>query len=181
MNRRGICSTGSRFRLASSAAAVLVVVLINVLVLSACGASQQHAVAPAPPMVAGIPLAAGGGTLVATLTPEGTNNSGSGTARLQLNGEQQQICYILHVSGIVLPATAAHIHRGAAGMSGPIVVPFLPPNAQGVAMGCTTVAHDLLVAIAHHPADYYVNVHNTAYPEGAVRGQLAVCGAREGC
>ncbi|HEV2460797.1 MAG TPA: CHRD domain-containing protein [Ktedonobacterales bacterium] len=181
MNRRGMRSTGSRFRLASSATVVLALVLAGVLILSGCGVPQQHTVAPAPNTVAGIPPAAGGGTLVATLTPEGTNNSGSGTARLQLNGEQQQICYIIHVSGIALPATAAHIHRGAAGVNGPIVVPFLPPNAQGVASGCTTVAHDLLVAIAHHPADYYVNVHNKAYPEGAVRGQLAVCGAREGC
>jgi hypothetical protein len=137
-------------------------------------------VSPAP-TEGSIPLAAESNTLVATLTPEGSNTSGSGTARLRLNPEQQQICFVIHVSGIALPATATHIHRGAAGIKGPIVVHLTPPNAQGASSGCTHASHELIVAILQHPADYYVNVHNAPYPEGAVRGQLAACGSHSGC
>ncbi|MGO8946536.1 MAG: CHRD domain-containing protein [Ktedonobacterales bacterium] len=143
---------------------VMVVVL---LVFSGCAAAQ-NAVSPAPT------LGEGSGTLVATLTPEGTNTHGTGTARLQLNSEQQTICSVIHVAGIELPATAAHIHQGASGINGPIVVHLPSPNAQGVSTGCTHAPRNLIVAIMQHPADYYVNVHNIPYPMGAVRGQLSV-------
>src|SRR5262249_49151990 len=121
------------------------------------------------------------GTLTATLMPEGTNTSGSGTAHLRLNPDQQEICYVIRVSGIELPATATHIHRGAAGVNGPVEVSLTSPNAQGGAVGCTHASRDLIVAIMQHPADYYVNVHNAHSSEGAVRGQLSACGPQLGC
>jgi CHRD domain len=139
---------------------------VMLLVFSGCAAAQ-NAVSPAPM------LREGSSTFLATLTPEGTNTHGTGTARLQLNPEQQTVCFVIIVAGIKLPATAAHIHRGAAGITGPIVVPLRPPNAAGLSTGCTHAPRSLIVAIMQHPADYYVNVHNTPYPEGAVRGQLA--------
>ena len=148
------------FRLLSAT----VVMAVLLLVFSGCVA-PKNAVSPVP--------AEGGGTLTAALMPEGINTSGSGTAHLRLNPEQQEICYEIRVSGIELPATAAHIHRGAAGVNGPAVVSLTSPNAQGVAVGCAHASRDLIAAIMQHPADYYVNVHNTHYPEGAVRGQLS--------
>jgi hypothetical protein len=138
---------------------------VVLLVFSGCAAAQ-NAVSPAPT------VGEGSSTFVATLTPEGTNTHGTGTARLQLNPAQQTVCSVIHVAGIELPATAAHIHQGAAGIIGPIVVHLPAPNAQGVSTGCTHAPRSLIVAIMQHPADYYVNVHNTPYPEGAVRGQL---------
>lgn len=95
---------------------------------------------------------------------------GTGTARLRLNQGQERICYRLAVSAIA-PATAAHIHRGAAGVAGPVVVPLAAPT-NGVAEACVTVARDLVKEIRKHPAEFYVNVHNAEYPGGAVRGQL---------
>jgi hypothetical protein len=140
---------------------------VALLVFSGC-AGARNAVSPAPT------LSGGGGTLVATLTPEGTNTHGSGTARLQFNPDQQTICAVIQVTGIELPATAAHIHRGAKGTVGPIVVHLLSPNARGVSTGCMHVPRSLITAILQDPADYYVNVHNMPYPDGAVRGQLGV-------
>jgi hypothetical protein len=142
------------------------VIVVALLIFSGC-AAVQNAVSPAPT------LGEGSGTFVATLAPEGTNTHGTGTAHLQLNPEQQTICFVIIVGGIELPATAAHIHKGAAGITGPIVVYLRPPNAAGLSTGCTHAPRSLIVAIMQHPADYYVNVHNTPYPEGAVRGQLA--------
>jgi CHRD domain len=96
---------------------------------------------------------------------------GSGTATLTVNPGLGQICYELTVSGIA-PATAAHIHVGAAGVAGPVVVPLAPPT-DGTSSGCAEVSRELALAILKSPSDYYVNVHNAEFPAGAVRGQLS--------
>ena len=66
----------------------------------------------------------------------------------------------------------AHIHEGAAGKDGPPKVTFDPPKT-GSAKGCNPADAALIKAIMQNPADYYVNVHNAAFPKGAVRGQLS--------
>ena len=86
-----------------------------------------------------------------------------------------KLCYKLTVSGFKLPAVGAHIHVGKAGGTGPIVLPFpTAPGKNGKASGCTTAKTSLLKAIAKYPAGYYVNVHTTVYPDGAVRSQLGM-------
>jgi hypothetical protein len=129
-------------------------------------------------MVAGLAWAGdeqGGRPLHATLTgaaevPGPGDPDGTGTAELRLNLGQGQICYDLQVSGIDR-ATGAHIHQGAAGVAGPVVVPLAPPS-DGSSADCVSASRDLIKAIIQNPADYYVNVHNGPYPQGAVRGQL---------
>jgi hypothetical protein len=99
---------------------------------------------------------------------------GTGTSNVFLIPETGEVCFTIVVSEITLPATAAHIHIGGAGVAGDVVVPLAPPDAAGAAAGCTIgVDPALIQAIAAQPAGYYVNVHNTDYPGGAVRGQLA--------
>ena len=93
---------------------------------------------------------------------------GFGTARFQINTDRNQICFVLVVSGIA-PASAAHIHVARRGEPGPVVVP-LPAPTNGRSSGCVVDADaDAIVA---NPAAYYVNVHNSPFPGGAVRGQL---------
>lgn len=98
--------------------------------------------------------------------PDGT---GSATVSLRPNGE---VCWELSVAGIQLPAAAAHIHSGAAGVNGGVVVGLSPPDAAGVASGCTMADATVVEAIADDPGAYYVNVHTADFPDGAVRGQL---------
>jgi hypothetical protein len=43
----------------------------------------------------------------------------------------------------------------------------------GAAKGCTRADAAVIIAIMQDPANYYVNVHNDAFPKGAVRGQLS--------
>jgi hypothetical protein len=64
---------------------------------------------------------------------------------------------------------AAHIHKGKAGVAGPIVVPF---GKVFRAKGCTTTTAAIAAAIQRNPGAYYVNVHNAKYPGGALRGKL---------
>jgi len=95
---------------------------------------------------------------------------GSGHALITVNRGLSEVCWWLSVEGIA-PATAAHIHIGAAGVAGPVVVPLTPPT-DGTSDGCATVDRTLAKAIAKDPAMYYVNVHNEDFPAGALRGQL---------
>jgi hypothetical protein len=38
--------------------------------------------------------------------------------------------------------------------------------------GCTAIPSSLSTDLTQNPSNYYVNVHNKPYPEGAIRGQL---------
>jgi len=67
--------------------------------------------------------------------------------------------------------TMAHIHKGAAGVAGGVVVPLAPPT-NGMSEGCAPLAADVLSAILATPSDYYVNIHTALFPKGALRGQL---------
>ena len=120
----------------------------------------------------------GGRRLSATLTgaaevPGPGDPDGSGTVALTVRPGQNEVCFDIHVSGIALPATAAHIHQGPVGVAGGIVVTLGTPDAAGNASGCVSASHDLLKAIRQNPSAYYVNVHTTDFPNGALRGQLA--------
>ena len=86
-----------------------------------------------------------------------------------------EVCWDLSYSGIAQP-TLAHIHTGAAGTNGPILVPFVPFTNLGPisATGCTSTSGAVAQQIVDNPAGYYVNVHNGDYPGGALRGQLVL-------
>ena len=76
---------------------------------------------------------------------------------------------------------AAHIHLGERGTNGPVVANLAWPQG-GQAGDCLNPATQperfpmggqVVREILANPAGYYVNVHNTVYPGGAIRGQLA--------
>jgi hypothetical protein len=113
----------------------------------------------------------------AEVTAAGVPNQGDldgeGTAHITLNQGQGEVCFDLHVSGITLPATAAHIHVGASTTTGPVVVGLAAPDANGNASGCVSADPELIKAIRQNPENYYVNVHNSDFQPGALRGQLS--------
>lgn len=100
----------------------------------------------------------------------GPGSNGKGTASLTFDSDKGQLCYMLMSSGTDAP-TMAHIHKGAAGVAGSVVVPLAPP-VSGMAEGCAPVVADTLSAMMANPADYYVNIHSATFPKGALRGQL---------
>lgn len=96
---------------------------------------------------------------------------GTGTAFFTLNQGLGEICFELTVANID-PATASHIHRAGVGVPGPVVVPLVAPTG-GSSSGCAVVDPVLIMEIRQFPERFYVNVHNPAFPAGAVRGQLS--------
>ncbi len=95
---------------------------------------------------------------------------GTGTFEARVNPGQGQVCYTLTATAIV-SATMAHIHRGAAGSAGPVVVGLTAP-ASGSTEACATVSRELAMELIKSPEAFYVNVHNAPFPAGAIRGQL---------
>jgi hypothetical protein len=96
-----------------------------------------------------------------------------GTAQVTINLATSELCWELEYT-TSLQVTAAHIHRGVAGMNGPVVFGFFnpPPSTVPVNEGCRSGNPALLADIAAHPGNYYVNLHTTAHPGGEARGQL---------
>jgi hypothetical protein len=86
-----------------------------------------------------------------------------------------QLCFAVAVRGIGISApTAMHVHRGRPNENGAVVVTLVPPPSgdPGASAGCVPVASDLLQEITKHPIRFYVNIHTSDFPDGALRGQL---------
>jgi hypothetical protein len=104
--------------------------------------------------------------------PNAGDADGVGVGTFMFNPDKGRLCYTLAVRNIPLPATGAHIHRGAADVSGPVIIPFTNPTAAGASSGCVTVDAALLREIQQNPAGFYANIHSTEFGGGAVRQQL---------
>jgi hypothetical protein len=98
------------------------------------------------------------------------DTDGSGSAKLTINHDKAEVCYDITVKDIQEP-TAAHIHVGAADKSGGPKVTF-KKAADGAWKGCVSADKALLSDLMQNPGNYYVNVHNKEFPNGALRGQL---------
>jgi hypothetical protein len=105
--------------------------------------------------------------------PPAAGSDLTGTAKVTINLGQHELCWDLDYT-TRQSVVAAHIHRGAAGVAGPIVFGFFnpPPSTTVVNNGCREGDLALLQQIVDHPGDFYVNVHTTRFPAGAGRGQL---------
>ena len=104
--------------------------------------------------------------------PNPGDPDGMGTSTVSLNSDSGQVSFTINVSNITLPAAAAHIHEGARGVAGGVVVPLTAPDANGAASGSAAVDAALMQRMMDNPARFYVNVHTTAHPQGAIRSQL---------
>lgn len=96
---------------------------------------------------------------------------GNGTVELRVVPSSGSVCWNLYARAIG-PATAAHIHRGSAGAAGPPVVTLTTPDANGRSQGCAGIDRELARHMVMAAQDFYVNIHNEAHPQGAIRGQL---------
>ncbi len=143
---------------------------------------------------AGVALAASGNFrahLAGSYEVPVNNSRAQGQAIFQLNNAGDELSYRLNVANTE-NVTQAHIHLGAAGVNGGVVVWLYPaaPPAQlipgrtngALATGVITSANlvgslaggSLSTLVAHIEAGTaYVNVHTTQFPPGEIRGQIS--------
>jgi CHRD domain len=106
----------------------------------------------------------------------GVESGARGVAIVRIDAETGEISYRVvatKLPGTIAGSAGAHIHLGAVGEAGPVVAPLLLTGSEhGVIAEGTLTNAALAAAILADPASYYVNVHTTVCPDGAVRGQL---------
>jgi hypothetical protein len=103
-----------------------------------------------------------------------TNSRATGVALVHINGTRLSFSVV-----IANPARETfilgHIHRGAAGVNGPIVVPLFDGSDSSrlfTQFDSIQITAENAAAICGNLAGHYVNYHTTANPGGAIRGQL---------
>jgi hypothetical protein len=107
---------------------------------------------------------------------DGGDPNGRGEAFVAVKKpRKRKLCFQLSWDKIE-PPTAAHIHKGAKGVNGPIKVAlFEDPDGLTVSEveGCVKkIKKRIAKKLRKSPENFYVNVHNAEYPNGAIRGQL---------
>ena len=95
---------------------------------------------------------------------------GSGVLQLTIAPGERRLCYDFAVARVATPLMA-HIHRNVDQGTGPTVVTlFTGPG--GRLEDCVMWTEKWLDAIVSDPADFYVSLATTEFPDGALRGQL---------
>ncbi len=128
--------------------------------------------------------AAGGRPLSTTLSgaeevPSGVGDpDGTGTADLVLNAGHEEVCYELTWENLDGTVQRAHIHEAPAGVNGGITVSLFEAQSfpgTGSASGCDLgdATRDEIQRILNDPSGFYVNIHDSVRPAGAIRGQLS--------
>ena len=105
----------------------------------------------------------------------GAAPSASGQADLKLKKKKRKICFtITHKKLSPDDPLRGHIHAGAAGVAGDIVVTLFDGTIgrPSPISGCVKTSKSLIKQIKKTPDAFYVNLHTAAFPNGAIRGQL---------
>lgn len=98
--------------------------------------------------------------------PVTTSATGSGTITVAAD---QSISGSIKTTGV--KATAAHIHLGAPGANGEVILPLTKAGEDGWTVGPGAKLQDLHFQ-AFKDGRLYVNVHSAAHPGGEIRGQI---------
>jgi hypothetical protein len=150
-------------------AAVALTVLGSAVLATGCGGgkkeSKETTSTTTAPTVNRIRILAG--TMSGAGIPEVPKGAG-GTATVTLNLGTGRACWTLSVRGVDKPVSA-HVHQGASGAAGPVVIPLGDTFSR---KGCVLSNQRALRAVAAAPGSYYVDVHTTKHIQGAMRGQL---------
>lgn len=100
-----------------------------------------------------------------------TNALGLGT--FYLNNTRDTLCFDMTATGLSGAITGIHIHDGAAGQNGPVLIdmmPFLTGNRLKGSFTGATLTSSLVEKM--FAGELYLNVHTAANANGEIRGQI---------
>ena len=106
------------------------------------------------------------GLLASNQVPPAASTA-TGYVTVTIDDTTDQVCVAGKVDDLSSALTLDHIHKGAAGTNGPVVVDF-----SGSLDTCVASTAAVVDDILADPAGFYFNVHTTNFPSGEVRGQL---------
>ena len=97
--------------------------------------------------------------------PVVTRAAGKGNITI---GDDKAVSGSVTTTGVV--GTAAHIHQGAPGKNGPVIVPLTKNGNTYTVPAGTKLTDDQYKA--YKAGELYVNVHSIANKDGEIRGQI---------
>ncbi len=140
-------------------------------------------------LLAGAALMAGttsamASTAAVNLTASGSGANevpaGSGEEGASVTGSFQltpagALTYTVSVSGNGEDVSAGHIHRGATGVNGDVVVPLDTAAINAGTSATMQIEAALAAEIIANPGGFYLNIHSASFapPSGVARAQLA--------
>ena len=137
--------------------------LRHTLLASTIAAASLVAVASYPAQAEDVQVMLSGSQEVPPVT-----SSGAGKGTITINDDKT-------VSGSVtttgVTGTMAHIHNGAPGKNGPVVIPLSKSGENGWMVPSGVKLTDAQYK-AFKDGDLYVNVHSAQHQGGEIRGQL---------
>jgi hypothetical protein len=107
-------------------------------------------------------------TLSGTQEVPPVNTQGTATSSIVVSGDKNSSGSI-EVNGF--NSTAAHVHEGALGQNGPVIIPLVKSGPNTWTIPTSTILSSQQFD-AYQRGNLYVNVHSAANPTGEVRAQL---------
>ncbi len=106
----------------------------------------------------------------------GGDADGQASARLDLDPQRGMACYEITWKKLDGMVTAFHLHAGQRGTNGPHWIDFFNDQRfdgeQSKASDCVRSTRENIEAVINDPSAYYLQIHTTAFEDGAIRGQL---------
>jgi hypothetical protein len=114
-----------------------------------------------------------------TLSGRNENPANASTAKGTIDGIfdpwSRVMAFRVEFSGLTTNATASHFHSAPAGTNGPVVIDFV---SQGFPVGVRSGEYVKVLTLTEVQAvdlmagNLYVNIHNSTFPGGEIRGQI---------
>lgn len=136
---------------------VCLLVVAAVSLLSSCSMGPTRADAAGPEL-----------TLDGAQEVPANTSAASGKSTIQV-GTDKSVTGTVTYKGFT--ATAAHIHEGAKGVNGPVVLPLMKTSDTSFGVAPNTKLTDAQYA-TYRAGNLYLNVHSAGFPGGEIRAQL---------
>jgi hypothetical protein len=133
------------------------------------GSSSSSTPPPPPPPPVVTPPYVRNAALAGSQEVPANASTAIGAASFSLDATTKVLTGTVTTAGIV--ATDSHIHEGAAGVAGPVIIPLTGGPGGVFTVPANTVLTDAQIT-SLKANTYYVNVHSAAFPAGEIRGQI---------